>query len=89
MDTGAKNIWAVWKMGYINTCSNAIEGRHGNLNRSFKRKSNLSVTNRIIFLVQYIIDSYRLFNGAGKRGIHKNKIRLQEKVMQLILLSVG
>ena len=39
----AKNLWAIWKRGYINSCSNALESRHGHINTQIKQYKNIVI----------------------------------------------
>ena len=43
----AKKLWAIWERGYINTCSNAIESRHGHLNNSLKSLKTLKTDKKM------------------------------------------
>lgn len=79
----AKNEWAVWRRGCLNTCSNAIESRHGHINNMIKQKK-LGLLNRIRLLTEYIAKSYMNFEENGNKVIQGHRFELQEKAKALI-----
>ena len=78
-----KDQWAIWKRGPINTCSNAVEGRHSHIN-SLIRKGNWGMENRIRTLIKYIIDSYLNFDQYTGHSLYNHMYSLSKKADILI-----
>ena len=57
----AKDKWAIWRRGCINTCSNAIESRHGHLNSKIT-PGNTGFYKKIFHLIEYLNNSFTNFD---------------------------
>ena len=80
----AKKLWAIWERGSINTCSNAIESRHGHLNKKIKKYRNVGVAERIKILTKYIIKSYINMKENDSKIVRDHCYNLQAKAIKQI-----
>ena len=67
----------------MNTCSNAVESRHGHINSMIKR-GNTGICNRFYHLIRYAIDSFVHFNDNQNNGIEKHKYMMRNKADEMI-----
>ena len=79
----AKDKWAIWRRGCINTCSNAIESRHGHLNSKIT-PGNTGFYKKIFHLIEYLNNSFTNFDIRKNSSLQQHRYYLEKKANNLI-----